>query len=406
MRSMSCNLQKLYLNKNEERRLLAGHLWIYNNEIDTRRSPLKSFRAGELVQIYNSRDKALGVGYINPHTLLCARLLTRDADEALDKEFFARRLRRALAWRERYFATPYYRLIFGESDGLPGLVVDRFADIFVLQLNTAGMDGLRAVIQEALVEVLQPRGILWRNDSSMRALEGLERYVIAYGAVPQQVELLEHGAKFAAPLWEGQKTGWFFDQSYNRERLRSYMQRRSGSSLRVLDVCSYVGAWGVQAALGLSGAAEVVCVDSSRFALEAVRHNAALNGVADKIAVLEGDMFAVLSQLLEERRPFDAIVLDPPAFIKKRKDIPAGLKAYLTLHELALQLLAPQGILFTTSCSMHMERDMLLDVLRAAALNTRRTLRVVEQLHQAQDHPLHPAIPETNYLKGFVAVAE
>lgn len=389
-------MQKIYLKKDEERRLLAGHLWLYSNEIDTQKSPLAQYVQGELVEIHSQHGKKLGIGYINPHALICVRLLSRNCQEEINVDFFVQRIKQSLVLRERYFIEPYYRLIFADSDWLPGLIVDRYGDVLVVQINTVGMESLKDLIIQALCDVVKPNGILWRNDSSVREQEGLDKYVeVAYGKVPQQIIIEEHGCKFSIPLWQGQKTGWFFDQSNNRSRLPCYVK-----NAKVLDVFSYIGAWAILAAK--QGAQQVTCVEVSDFASSCLQENAKLNNVADKINVICEDAFVALKQMASQEQLFDVIIVDPPAFIKRRKDIKEGFLAYLRLHELALQLLSSQGILFTTSCSMHMQRDMLLDAIRKAALKTKHNMQILEQLHQAQDHPIHLAISETDYLKGFV----
>ncbi|EKE00916.1 MAG: hypothetical protein ACD_21C00254G0002 [uncultured bacterium] len=389
-------MNSVFLKKNEERRLLAGHLWIYSNEIDTKVSPLKNFHPGELITIKTARNKDLGVGYINPNTLLCVRLLTLDPQEKIDCAFFISRIKQALALRKLCFTKPFYRLIFGESDQLPGLVVDRFNNVLVAQLNTTGMENLKELIVEALVHVLDPSSILWRNSSSIRATENLPNYIeTAYGEPPEQVELEENNIRFIAAIKEGQKTGWFYDQRNNRACLAPYVKDKS-----VLDVCSYSGGFGINAAV--YGAQSVACVDASEFALNQLKQNAELNGLGNKIETICADAFQALKDLRTSQKLFDVIILDPPAFIKRRKDIEIGTNAYLRLHRLALKILQPSGILITTSCSLHLSRDMLLDVLRQAMLQENRNATVIEQLHQAQDHPVHPAITETDYLKGFI----
>jgi len=385
------------LKKNEERRLLAGHLWVYSNEIDTKISPLKNFQPGELVTIKTSRNQNLGVGYINPNTLLCARLLTHNPNEKIDCAFFITRIKQALALRELCFAKPFYRLIFSESDQLPGLVVDRFNDVLVVQINTAGLENLKELVVEALVQVIKPASILWRNKSSIRTTENLPGYIeAAYGNPPEQVELEENNIRFIASIKEGQKTGWFYDQRNNRTRLAPYVKNKN-----VLDVFSYSGSFGINAVM--HGAQNITCVDASEFALNQIKQNADLNNISAKIEIICADAFQALKDLHTAQKSFDVIVLDPPAFIKRRKDIEIGVNAYLRLHRLALKVLQPAGILITTSCSLHLSRDMLLDILRQAALQERRSAIVIEQLHQAQDHPIHPTITETDYLKGFIA---
>ncbi|MDB6062444.1 MAG: rRNA large subunit methyltransferase [Verrucomicrobiaceae bacterium] len=383
---------ELFLNPNAERRLRSGHPWIYSNEIDTKKSPLKNYTPGQQVQVHASNGKAIGIAYINPHTLICARLIGRD--HALDKSLLVHRLNIALALRERLFPGPFYRLVYGDSDALPGLVVDRFGDYVVVQINTAGMELVLDDIVTALTQVLKPRGILLKNDSRVRESEGLDSYVkVAFGEVPEQVELIENGCRFLAPLYSGQKTGWFYDHRNARAQLGPYSKGR-----RVLDVFSYIGGWGIQAAL--HGASEVTLLDSSAQALEMGLRNAELNGVGDRVKTLEGSAFDVLKELHEQGERFDTIILDPPAFIPRRKDIKAGVEAYRRVNELAMRLLNRDGFLISGSCSLHLERAQLVELLRAGSRHVDRQLQVLEQHGQGADHPVHPAIPETEYLKS------
>jgi len=382
----------LFLNPNAERRLRAGHVWIYSNEIDNARSPLKQFESGQQVAVHSANGKAVGIAYINPHTLISARLISRD--HPLDKSLLVHRINIALALRERLFAEPYYRLIYGDSDGLSGLVVDRFGDYLVVQINTAGMERVLDDIVTALCQVIKPQGILLKNDSRVRASEELPEYVkVAFGEVPEHVELIENGCRFSAPVYHGQKTGWFYDHRNARARLASYAKGR-----RVLDVFSYIGGWGIQAALG--GASEVTLLDSSASALQLAQHNAELNGVGDKVKTLEGSAFDVLKNLHDSEERFDTIILDPPAFIPRRKDIRAGETAYRRINELAIRLLSRDGFLISASCSLHLTRDSLTDILRASARHLDRQLQILEQHGQGADHPVHPAIAETDYLKS------
>lgn len=389
---MTDSLQPLVLNPNAERRLRAGHVWIYSNEIDTKKSPLKNFENGEQVMVYASNGKALGIAYINPHTLICARMISRE--HPLDKSLLVHRLNIALALRERVFGAPYYRLVYGDSDSLSGLVVDRFGDYLVVQTNTAGMERVIDDIVTALCQVVKPRGILLKNDSRVRASEGLDEYVkVAFGEVPEFAELIENDTRFAAPLYTGQKTGWFYDHRNARAHLGPYVKGR-----RVLDVFSYIGGWGIQAAQ--FGASEVTFIDSSAFALECVQRNAALNNVGDIVKTIEGSAFDVLKDLHEREEKFDTIILDPPAFIPRRKDIKAGSEAYRRINELAMRLLTRDGFLISGSCSLHLTRNELVDILRAASRHIDRQLQVLEQHTQGADHPVHPAIAETEYLKS------
>ena len=390
------SLPILRLAKNEERRLRSGHLWIYSNEVDKQASPLKSFHPGEQVVVESSQGKVMGVAYINPQSLICARLLSQSSKPFSKNQLIAR-IRSALAMREQLFAEPCYRLVYGESDLLPGLVVDRFGDHLSVQLNTAGMDAMRDMIIDALIKVLAPKSILLRNDAGVRQLEGLETEVItAFGEVPETVELIENGVRFLAPLASGQKTGWFYDQRPNREWLRPLVPGK-----RVLDVFSYVGSFGVQAAS--FGAAEVVCSDISAKALDMVHENATLNGVADKVSSIEGDAFTAMKSLKEADERFDVIIVDPPAFIKRKKDQKEGILAYRRINELAMRLLNPDGYLLSASCSMHMPREELLEVVRSASRHIDRHAQILAEGMQGPDHPVHPAIPETRYLKAVLS---
>ncbi|MCP1313771.1 class I SAM-dependent rRNA methyltransferase [Halomonas sp. 707D4] len=387
--------QRLRLNKNADRRLKAGHLWIYSNEVDTKATPLKEFAAGEAALIEASNGKALGVAYVNPHSLISARIMSRDPEMRLDRSLFVHRFNQALALRQRMFDKPFYRLIHGEGDLLPGLVIDRFGDVLVVQLNTAGMQALADEIVDALEKVIKPEVIVFRNDTGGRRQEGLEAQVeIAKGVLPDEVLIEENGVRFAVPVLDGQKTGWFYDHRVNRAWLNAQVAGK-----RVLDVFSYVGGWGVQAAA--SGASEVLCVDASNKALEQVARNAELNGVQEQVAIGEGDAFDVLAALKADGEQFDVVILDPPAFIKKRKDIPNGERAYARLNREAMRLLGRDGLLLSASCSMHLAHDRLVDVVRGAVRHQDRHGQLIFQGHQGPDHPVHPAIPETAYLKAL-----
>lgn len=387
--------QRLRLNKNAERRLKAGHLWIYSNEVDVKETPLKNFTGGESAIVEESNGRALGVAYVNPHSLICARIMSRDPSMRLDRSLFIHRFNQALALRERLFNKPFYRLVHGEGDLLPGLVVDRFGDILVVQLNTAGMQGMSEEIVDALDKVLKPSAIVFRNDTGGRRQEGLEAQVeVVKGELPDEVLIEENGVHFVVPVLNGQKTGWFFDHRANREWLNRHVAGK-----RVLDVFSYVGGWGVQAAA--SGASDVLCVDSSGPALEQVARNAALNGVHEQVAIAEADAFDALAALKADGEQFDVVVLDPPAFIKKRKDIPNGERAYARLNREAMRLLGRDGLLLSASCSMHLAPERLVDVVRGSVRHQDRHGQILFQGHQGPDHPVHPAIAETAYLKAL-----
>jgi len=384
----------LRLKKNEERRIRAGHLWVYSNEVDTAATPLKSFEPGQQVQLLAHNGKSLGNAYVNPNSLICARLVSRDPQYVLDRSLLVHRLKVALSLRERLFDKPYYRLVYSETDQLPGLVIDRYNDICVVQITTAGMEAVKEQVLEAVHKVLRPTGIVLRADSAVRKLEGLESYREDIGSVPEQVMVEEHGLSFSVSLQQGQKTGWFYDQRMNRARLGNYV-----SGKRVLDVFSYVGAWGLQAAA--AGASEVFCVDASAAAIDRIQANAEINSLADTVATLQGDAFEALGQLRANQEKFDVVVLDPPAFIKRKKDTRAGEQAYHRLNQLGMQVLSKDGILVTSSCSQHLSEMQFRKILLQSSRHLDRSLQILERGHQAPDHPVHPAIPETDYLKAL-----
>ncbi|MGQ4878379.1 class I SAM-dependent rRNA methyltransferase [Billgrantia sp. LNSP4103-1] len=387
--------QTLRLKKNADRRLKAGHLWLYSNEVDIEATPLKGLEPGAQVVVEAANGKAMGVAYVNPNSLICARVVSRDPGMRLDRSLLVHRLNQALSLRQRLYAMPFYRLVHGEGDLLPGLVVDRFDDVLVVQLNTLGMERLAEEVVAALDKVLSPRVIVFKNDSSGRRQEQLERQVtVAKGELTGPVLLEENGVRFHVPVLDGQKTGWFFDHRANRAWLNNLVAGK-----RVLDVFSYVGGWGVQAAA--HGASEVLCIDASAQALERVAENAALNGLHEQVAVGEADAFEALAALKADGEQFDVVILDPPAFIKKRKDIPNGERAYARLNREAMRLLGRDGLLLSASCSMHLAQERLVEVVRGAVRHQDRHGQLIYQGHQAGDHPVHPAIPETAYLKAL-----
>ena len=389
-------LPKLYLKRREERRVRSGHPWVFSNEVDAKRSPLAGFEPGDLTEIRSHAERFLGVAYVNPHALICARSIGRDPRLRFDRDLVWARLERALATRERLFESPFYRLSFAESDAMPGLVVDRYAGLLVAQLATAGLERRRELIIDALRELISPDAIVLRNDAGYRENEGLSLYVeTAVGRLDEPVILEEGGARFRVWPTTGQKTGWYFDQRDNRARLARY-----AAGARVLDVFSYCGAWGIQAAV--HGAEEVLCIDSSQGAVREIAENARLSGVATRVRAERSDAFDALKRLYVERRQFDVVVLDPPAFVRRRRDLDAGLEAYRRLNRIAMQLLADDGVLITASCSSHLHREQLRDVIRSAALKCDRAVQILEEGHQSADHPIHPAMPESEYLNVFV----
>ena len=390
---ISTELPELRLKPREERRLAGGHLWIFSNEVDTARTPLAGFATGALCRVVASNDRFLGYAYVNPHALICARILGRSPDYPPGKSLIVHRLQLALALRERLYARPYYRLVYGESDGLPGLVLDRFGDVIVGQIGTAGMEAMKPAILAALDKVVGPRTVIWKNDSGARELEGLPSYVeTASGPAVEEAVVEENGVRFFVPMGQGQKTGWFYDQAANRHALLKYVPGK-----RVLDVFSYLGGWGLAAAR--AGASEVLCVDSSAPALEILQRSAAANDL--QVRSERADAFDALAALRESGEKFDVVVIDPPAFIKRRKDIPKGQAAYRKLNQLAMQVLSRDAILVSCSCSHHLAQDDLIVAIQQAARHVDRFAQLIEVGGHAPDHPIHPAIPETRYLKAL-----
>ncbi len=386
-----------YLRRGADRRLRGGHLWVYSNEIDSERSPLGAFAAGDLVTVRDAGGGLLGSAYMQPHALICARVYAPGEQTGIDQALLRARLATALAGRRTVFGKAFYRLVYGDSDNLPGVVVDRFGEYLVVQLNNEGIERYRDALFDALVAELQPAGILLRNDSRSRREQGLPgESELVYGEIPEPVPLEENGVRFLAPVHQGQKTGWFYDHRMSRARLAAWVAGKS-----VLDVYSYIGGWGIQAAA--FGARQVCCVDSSARALAGATANAALNGLQDRVSVIHGSAQETMAALQAEGRSFDVVILDPPAFIQRKKDLKKGMAAYRRINELALRLLPHDGLLVSASCSMHLSRADLIQVMQQAAVRAGCQLRVVEQGTQGPDHPIHPAIPETEYLKTVFA---
>ena len=384
----------LRLKRGEDRRLRAGHLWVFSNEVDIGATPLTGFAPGGHARVHDYRDQFLGYAYVNPHALICARILSRSPVHPADRSLLVHRLKVALALRERHYAVPYYRLVFGEGDGLPGLVLDRYGEVIVGQIATAGMEAMRAEIESAVEKVLAPQALVWKNDGGARDLEQLPKQIITgLGKLPETLQIVEGVLQFQVPMAGVQKTGWFYDQGANREQFR----RLLWPGVRVLDICSYGGAWAITALR--CGAREALCVDSSEAALAVAESNAVANGVAVKTR--RGDAFDVLDQLQREGERFDVVVLDPPAFIKRRKDQPRGEAAYRKLNQLAMRLLERDALLVSCSCSFHLGADDLAGLIQAAARHNSRFVQILAAGGQSPDHPVHPAIPETRYLKAF-----
>lgn len=382
------------LKKQEGRRAFLGHPWVFSNAIDTATTSIKSLGVGAQVEVVDYRGSFIGYGYANPASLIAIRLLSRDPEQYIDQELIQARIVQALQLREQLRAgLSHYRLIYAESDGLPGLVVDRYDDTLVVQINTAGMELRREWILSALQEVVKPSCIIISNNKKTRAMENLETDSgVVHGTAPETLDIIEGQARFTVPATGGQKTGWFYDQTDNRKLLEPYSRDR-----RVLDVCSYAGGWAIQAAL--NGASEVTAIDSSAAAIEMTVENAKLNKVDDRITTITADAFEALRDLQKSKAQFDTIVVDPPAFIQRKKDAKTGAEAYRRLNQLALQLLPADGILVSCSCSYHMSRMELIDECQRAARKLNKHLQILHHGYQSADHPIDPNTPESEYLK-------
>lgn len=388
----------LALKKGEDKRLRAGHLWVFSNEVDIRKTPLKDFAPGQVANLLDSRGQTLGSAMVNPASLIAARLISHRPDVVISTSWLVGRLRQALAHREDQYDEPFYRLVFAEADGLPGLILDRFGPVLVGQLNTAGMDQARPAIEEAIRKVIDPQALLWRNDSSVRGLEGLPRNIEpGFGEMPELIEVREGGLQYSLDPVAGQKTGWYFDQAANRQRV----QPMFGPGQSVLDLYCYHGAWGLTAAR--AGATEITCVDASEAAVERVRANAEANGLGQAVRSEVMDVETFLQECVARKQRFDCVIVDPPALVRKGKDVKPGLAKYRRINELALRVVNYGGVLVSCSCSSHVREPIFADMLRKAARHVDRELQVFMRLEQGMDHPVVPAIPETRYLKGLVA---
>ncbi|MDE0335130.1 MAG: class I SAM-dependent rRNA methyltransferase [Defluviicoccus sp.] len=374
------------------KRIRAGHPWAYSNEIAMTREA-KALPPGAIVRLLDSADGPLGAATFNPRPLISARLLASDPDTVIDREFLSNRLATALALRERLFEAPYYRLAWSEADGLPGLVLDRHGDTAAAQLNTAGMDRLAEDLAEALFATVGVRSVVFRNDTAARTLEGLPSESFQAGApVEGPVEIVENGVRFAVDPTAGQKTGWFYDHRENRARVAALAR-----DMDLLDAYSYVGGFSIQAAA--AGARSVLCLDRSEPALDLAAESAKRNGVGGACDFLRGDVFRTLEEFGRDGRSFDIVVCDPPAFVKSKKDLASGLKGYRKLVRLAAGRVRPGGFLFAASCSQQVDAGQFAEAVRGALRSLRRTGRVLHRGGAGPDHPIHPYLPESAYLK-------
>lgn len=383
------------LKKGHDKRVRRGHLWVFSNEIAD--PPVSQLEPGQIHELEDAAGEFLGMVYANPASLITARILSH-RKESIDRSFLQGRIDSALDLRDRLYPNgDVYRLVFGESDFLPGLVVDRYGSVLVVQSLTAGMDRLLGDVVEILVETLAPEGIYVRNDATIRSLEGIDlEKRVAYGSVPDKIVINSGGLRFPVDVPNGQKTGFYLDQ----ERNRMMMQRFVSTGDTVLDLFSYSGAWGIHAAA--AGASEVTAVDSSRGALALAEAASEMNGVADRFVTVKEPVLEFLKKTQER---WDIIVLDPPAFIKSRGALAEGRKGYIDLNRRALTKLRTGGLLVTCSCSHHLTPEDFEEILSIASRQSGRPLRILDVRGQAPDHPVLLSMPETRYLKVIVAQA-
>ncbi len=386
------------LKPHREESLLNGHLWIFSGALQ---QPPHWIEPGGLVDVKSATGQFVARGYYNLHTDIAIRILTHDIEEAIDGEFLRRRIRSALELRQVFdpVQTNAYRLVHSEGDGLPGLVVDRFADILVAQIHTAGMERLLPLLIDALMSETRTRGLLLRNDSQSRLREGLEleEPTVAAGEVPAQVAVRENSVQFLVDPWQGQKTGFFLDQRDKRGAMRKYVRGK-----RVLNCFSYTGGFSIYAAL-TSNETRVTSVDISASAIGLARQHFSLNGLdPDKHEFLIANAFEYLEQAKREGEKFDVVILDPPAFAKTQGARTQALKAYRRLNMLGMHVLRPGGILLTCSCSGAVGLDDFLGVLSQVTQRLHRPVQLLEVYTHSVDHPINLAMPETTYLKVVI----
>ena len=387
-------MQTVVLNRTS--RLNAGHLWVFSNELKD--SP-KAFTPGSIVELRDKLGEYLGKGYINPHSLIAVRVLTRGTED-IDKAFFKRRIESALAYRRRFVTGECYRAVYSEGDGLPGLIIDRYGDCVSAQITTLGMEEWTDVIIELIEEIFNPSVIVLRNDSSVRNLEGLplEKRIVK-GSLENLPVVKENGVSIEVDPMGGQKTGMFLDQRENRALFSSLAIEGETA----LDLFSYTGSWALALA---SKGVNVTGVDSSEAAVAQATRNAELNNLSERCRFTKADVFDFTKAELSRNTNYSIVVLDPPAFVKSKQRLKEGLRAYRELNGLCMKLIKRGGLLATSSCSYHVDKAVFTDMLRDAARDAGRTVRVIETRSQAKDHPVALSVPETEYLKCVILEIE
>jgi 23S rRNA (cytosine1962-C5)-methyltransferase len=380
------------LNPGADRRVKAGHPWAFSNEI-AMTAAARATPPGSVVRLEGDDGWRHGAWHFNPHSLIAARRLDADPAAPCDAAWYRARLARCLALRTRLFDAPFYRLVHAEADGLPGLVIDRYGDALAVQANTAGMDRALPEILAALHDLVAPRIVVARNDAAVRKLEGLEEGVALLHGSDGAATVEEGGLAFPVDLLGGQKTGWFFDQRPNRALVARLAKGRT-----VLDAFCHLGGFGLAAAQ--AGAAQVTLLDRSDHALDLAMQAAIRAGFAERVTALKAEALDHLEKMAASGRRFEVVVADPPAFAKTRRDIPAALKGYAKLARLAAQVTAPEGLLFIASCSHHVGAAEFAEAVAWGLGRARRPARILASVGAGPDHPVHPALPESAYLKG------
>ncbi|MBI1807673.1 MAG: class I SAM-dependent rRNA methyltransferase [Ignavibacteria bacterium] len=382
-------MKTITLKKNEDRRIANGHLWAFSNEIEKIEDEPQ---AGDIVELHNHAGRLLGIAFYNPHSLISCRLLTRQV-ETIDFHFFRKRIDAALTLRQKLFpSSETCRLVHGESDFLPGLIVDKYNDYLSIQTFSYGMDKRLTLICDVLESILHPKGIIERNEAPIRSLEGLELKKGILRGTMEPVTITEYGIKYSLDLMEGQKTGFFLDQRENRKSIRRYAK-----GARVLDCFCNDGGFALNAAF--AEATEVIAVDISESAIQRASSNAVMNSLSQTTHFIARDGFEYLKEASTASEKFDLIILDPPSFAKSKKALVRAKRGYKEIHQLAFQLLAPSGIIATASCSHHIYEETFLEIVSQCARAANRNISLLEWRSAAPDHPILPAMPETRYLK-------
>ncbi len=383
---------KIYLKPKEELRILQGHPWVFSNEVDRLEGTIQS---GEIAYVYSHRNIFLGKGFLNTASKILVRILSKSEQEMIDRSFFQRLIEKSNQSRMDLGYQNSYRVLFGESDGIPGLIVDKYGDYLSVQILSLGIDMRKDMFVEILVELFKPKGIYERSDVPVRKKEGLELFKgVIYGQVPEKIRIKENQLTMEVDIINGQKTGSFLDQQDNHDAVKAYVKNK-----KVLDCFSHIGGFGLHAAY--HGASEVTCLDISESAVQQIRHNANLNELK-QVKAVQKDVFDALREYQQSQIKFDMIILDPPAFAKKNEDIKKAYQGYKDINLQALKLIEPDGYLMSCSCSHYMNPSLFLEMLMDASNDAKRVTQMVEFRIQGKDHPALLGSDESLYLKCVI----